>query len=593
MIQLLQQNDWKCRLDMVESDQNEGNPQQTASHNPQMLDSRAFNNSIPAHAHNNLNSAVNKRVVIKKEQDDKSHCETAKSSSLLGVLANLADTKIKSEVSEMRKSEEIDSVEMDADYSHVNGSDDDEFEWTPNSKNKRKRSRKAPSKQKKGEKGSDDEDYEWKPSSKRKRKLSKRSLKSHSDQKKQQKGCSSKTVIGVGKPEDERDGCSNKNPICVGKPEHEPKGCSSKTRMNVVKPKRVRKETTKQVNKLGEKSVISPISYQVNDVRFQCVDCLKVKNDLDELVTHFKEEHRITRNFILKLVMIDNNDYERTKDNPIGEVTCPYCYSERTKSTILKHISNCHDMMPDYDECISQMLTEASKAHGFLPLQLMQEQKCPECDVMFTEGKSMYKHFSTLHSDMEDYETKMITLEELIDVNLLKHSDIPYSECKFCKRDRQGASIFRHIYWCHPTNFNAIFEGMNRRRGLKCLAVKIGRNTCKYCLEVSDSYRKKLKHMQSCDQNPNHTGERLVCRFCCHTTPFVDKMEEHMKKHLEKYVCELCAQQFQYKSTFCLHKRKAHGIGKPIKTHKCPTCNKEFKGKSSYTRHIQTHQGLY
>ena len=265
----------------------------------------------------------------------------------------------------------------------------------------------------------------------------------------------------------------------------------------------------------------------------QCPECSFRSPILENLLEHVKNEHQIVANYLLMLVDLEEQVYnEQDVLDHCDPIVCPYCYKARTRNTIYSHISWCHEMMPDFQETLSFLYGEDTKAPAAEPAK--EGHQCPDCPVVVNKPVELYQHYRHYHSDIENYLENIQSLEEHLYVNYTGKDlcTLHVSKCIICDKMRDGRAIFDHIHWCHeniPEHVQPETPPTSR-----ALCPRKLDHHCPFCSMQFKTRGATYKHSRyECSKNPQQKP-LLSCRFCAYHCDNQEKMEKHIDMHQDR-----------------------------------------------------------
>ncbi|KAH8304024.1 hypothetical protein KR018_005919 [Drosophila ironensis] len=114
---------------------------------------------------------------------------------------------------------------------------------------------------------------------------------------------------------------------------------------------------------------------------------------------------------------------------------------------------------------------------------------------------------------------------------------------------------------------------------------------CSVCAEEFELEKRLLTHMQ---EHEGHSLYHCTEPGCEATFNRYETLKQHEAEHAKegtRFVCNQngCSKIYRHRGSLQSHLRRAHEIGKPVKTHICEFCGRVFKNLAALTHHRFTH----
>ena len=305
-------------------------------------------------------------------------------------------------------------------------------------------------------------------------------------------------------------------------------------------------------------------------VMYHCPFCEKNFSSSDNLLSHDKETHM----------------------NDVDEYKCPECDFTNSRKTTLQHFAKEH----------------RNRNYKKLGEALRHERKilfCLTCDQLFLKRQTLRKHYLDAHNNWCNDKTCLLCLKEFDSYKDARyHEQVEHNNGKFCCRYRHGSNCdkefttyddlqqhyliehpFQETYTCHLCG--EFFEKKYRARYLRHIEQHSMTEKSVDCPECDEKFFFEVelkKHMKK------HI-KKYMCDICDFRTGWKAALEKHIMKHSDErpFVCNICGMAFKWQCS-----QKKHMLThSEVRRHKCEYCGKGFKAKKNLNEHTKIHTGKF
>ncbi|KAH1003740.1 hypothetical protein HUJ04_003610 [Dendroctonus ponderosae] len=254
-------------------------------------------------------------------------------------------------------------------------------------------------------------------------------------------------------------------------------------------------------------------------------------------------------------------------------------------------------------------------------LELLPEEACPECNMVFYARSDMLTHIENEHRKQNDNyhfdpfdawtESQECPLCNRVfpsNVALLKHKIVCdptclYKICKVCNKFIKKTKLDRHIAWhkvkrktqlyscekCDKTFRSLQYLKLHREKVHENKGIQYPCDVCgkRFSTKYRAEYHKKTIHLKDFNVHCEQCGRGFL--YLTELTTHVRRVHD---KEVNIFYCTVanCRRGFRSNAALKYHLQTEHSDNKP--QHICAQCNKTFHHISLYKRHLSRHTDI-